>query len=61
MDEKTPRGYDDTVTSIPTFRLVIRLKHMNFAIRYFRYAVGLDSSVGIATRYGLDGSGIEFR
>ena len=25
------------------------------------YAVGLDSSVGIATRYGLDGPGIEFR
>jgi hypothetical protein len=32
---------------------------LNF-IRY-RYIVGRDNSVGIAIRYGLDGSGIEFR
>ena len=28
---------------------------------YHTYCVGWDSSVGIATRYGLDGPGIEFR
>jgi len=35
---------------------------MSFNMRYeFPYSVGRDSVVGIATHYGLDGPGIEFR
>ena len=30
-------------------------------IAYLSFVVGRDSSVGIATRYGLDGPGSEFR
>ena len=33
---------------------------LNYCVMYI-LVVGRDSSVGIATRYGLDGPGIEFR
>jgi len=31
------------------------------SVYQIKYDMGRDSSVGIATRYGLDGPGIEFR
>ena len=40
--------------------LTIRIKHINY-IKPLTCVVGRDSSVGIATRYGLDGPGIESR
>jgi hypothetical protein len=47
-----------------SFKLDLVFSHFNprvIFILYTSYYVGRDSSVGIATRYGLDGPGIEFR
>ena len=45
-----------------SFRILVDISHMRSVVFSTLFLdMGLNSSVGIAARYGLDGPGIEFR
>ena len=48
-----------SLVGINRLRRILPLPKRQFISRYIASRVGRDSSVGIATRYGLDGPGIE--
>jgi hypothetical protein len=61
---KTGRGYLLPVERRDLRRVQLDDLHLNWKIillTYLHFICGPGSSVGIATRYGLDGPGIEFR